>query len=142
MHQKFLHHRICTFISACVVSLLSKTNVQIFVTQAIVMQKFLMQENHVAKINAQTFSWTYFCYKNFCVKNLWAKNLCVQIFCIFICERDYVIKSAKKYCLSERLPKQRCANDGVIDIQKFLHIYFCACFFCIYIFVYLIQMTI
>ena len=33
-------HKFCTFISACVVSLLPKIYVQIFVTQTIVMQKF------------------------------------------------------------------------------------------------------
>ena len=47
-------------------------------------------------------------------------------------ENDYLIKYAKK----------RYANYGVINIQKFLHIYFCACFFCIFIFVHLIKMTI
>ena len=40
LHQHFLRTKFCTFISACVVSLLSKINVQIFVTQTIVMQKF------------------------------------------------------------------------------------------------------
>ena len=41
--------KFCTFISACVVSLLSKTNVQIFVTQTIVMQKILMQKMMLQK---------------------------------------------------------------------------------------------
>ena len=36
--------KFCTFISACVLSLLSKINPQIFVTQTIVMQKILMQK--------------------------------------------------------------------------------------------------
>ena len=66
------------------------------------MQKFLIQKNDVAKINPQTFLWTYFCDKNFC-----SKNFSVQIFCIFIFERDYVIKSAKKCCVSERLQKKK-----------------------------------
>ena len=41
--------KFCTFISASVVPLLSKINVQIFVTQTIVMQKILMHKMMVQK---------------------------------------------------------------------------------------------
>ena len=41
--------KFCMFISACVVSLLSKINVQIFVTQTIVMLKILMQKMMLQK---------------------------------------------------------------------------------------------
>ena len=40
------------------------------------------------------------------------------------------------------MQKKRCANYDVIIIQKFLHIYFLHVFFCIFIFVHLIKMTI
>ena len=127
LHQHFLRHKILRIYFACVVSLLSNINVQIFVTQTIVMQKILIQKNDVAKTNPQTFLQTYFCKKNFCV----------QIFCIYIFESDCVIKSAKKCCASERFTKKkRCANYGVINIQKFFHIYVCTCFFFVHIFLY------
>ena len=37
--------------------------------------------------------------------------------------------------------KKRFTNYGVLNIQNFLHIYFCRCFFGTFIFVYLIKMT-
>ena len=89
--NNFCVTKFCLFISACVVSLLLKINVQIFVTQPIVMQK-----KDVAKINSQILLWTHFCHKKFCVKHFCAKKFWVQIFCIFIFERDCIIKSAKK----------------------------------------------
>ena len=49
LHQLFLRHKICTFFSARVLSLLSKINAQIFVTQTIVMQKILMQKMMLQK---------------------------------------------------------------------------------------------
>ena len=48
--------KFCTFISTCVLSLLSKINVQIFVKQKIVMQQILMQKMMLQK----------FFHKNFC----------------------------------------------------------------------------
>ena len=96
------------------------------------MQKFLIQKNDVAKINPQTFLWTYFCYKNFCSK------IKVQIFCIFIFERNCVIKSAKKCCVSERLPKKKTLRK----FKNFRIFIFARVFFCIYIFVHEIKMAI
>ena len=49
--------KFCSFISACVVSLLSKINVQIFVTQTVVIKKNFDAKNDVAKISTQNFLW-------------------------------------------------------------------------------------
>ena len=50
LHQHFLRHKILhIYFGVCVVSLLSKINVQIFVTQTIVMQKILMQKMMLQK---------------------------------------------------------------------------------------------
>ena len=73
-----------TFILACVVSLLSKTNVQILVTRPIVMQINFDANNDVAKIKPQKFFGIYFCNNNFCVKNFCPKNFGVTIFCLFV----------------------------------------------------------
>ena len=44
LHQHFCVTKFCTFILAGVVTLLSKINAQVFVTQTIVTQKILMQK--------------------------------------------------------------------------------------------------
>ena len=69
----------------CVLSLLSKINVQLLVTQTIIMQKNFDVKNDVAKINSQKkVLWIYFCNNNFCVKNFCAKRFCVTIVCLFL----------------------------------------------------------
>ena len=78
-------------------------------------QQFLCQKFLPKKILCNSFLSIYFCNGLFCS----------IYFCIFNLN-DYLITYAKK----------RCANYGVIAIQKCLHI------FCIFIFVYLIKMTI
>ena len=49
LHQHFLRNKMLHIYLSCVVSLLSKINVQIFVTQAIEMQKILMQKMMLQK---------------------------------------------------------------------------------------------
>ena len=136
LYQHFLHHKFCTFNSTCVVSLLSKINVQILVTQAIVMQKILMQkmmlQNKPTKIYVDLFLQPQFLCQKFLRKKVSCNNFLSIYFCnglfygIYFCKfnkSDYLNKYAKK----------RCASYDVINIQKFLHIYFCACFF-VYLF--------
>ena len=65
----------CTFISACVFSLLSKINVQIFVTQTNCNAKNFDAKNDVAKIIFVVL---------FCSHNFFVKNFCVTICCLFV----------------------------------------------------------
>ena len=59
--------KFCTFISACVLSLLSKINVQIFVTQAIiiVLQKILMKKMMLKNKSTKIFVDLFLQQKNF-----------------------------------------------------------------------------
>ena len=96
-------------------------------------------KNDVAKINPQKYLWIYFCNNNFCVKNFCAKNFCVTVFRLFIFatvySAAYILHIWLKW-LFNQICKKRCAIYGVINVQKFLHIYFCTCFF-VYLFLYI-----
>ena len=87
----------------------------------------------VAKINPQKFLWIYFCKNSFCVKNFCAKHFCVTIFCLFIFATvyfaAYIFVYLIKMTIELNMQKKRCSNYGVINIQKFLHLYFCSCLF-------------
>ena len=141
LHRHFLRHKILlTYFGVCSFFAIKNKCTNICDTN-ICTQKILMQKNDVAKINPQKFLGIYFCNNSFCVKSFCTKKFlcnkflfssiyfCNGLFCgIYFCIFNYndcLIKYAKK----------RCANYGVINIQKILHIYFWTSFF-VYLFLY------
>ena len=95
-------------------------------TQTIVMQKILKQKMMLQKFLCQKFLRKKFSVTIFCLFMFATVYSCSIYFCIFN-KNDYLIKYAKK---------KRYENYDVINVQKFLHIYFCTCFF-VYVFLYI-----
>ena len=142
LHQHFLRHKILhIYFGVCCFLAIKNKCKNIFDTNNYNAKNF-DAKNDVAKINPQKFLWIYVCNNNFCDKNFCAKSFCVTIFCLFIFatvySAAYIFVYMIKMTISLNMQKKRRAIFDVINIKKFLHIYFWASFFCMrYLFLYI-----